>query len=228
MSERTAAMLRSYPTIDAFLRVYNPADCWKWSGTQRIKCMLTDKAPTLGMLSDAYGLQAAAVWLARHLNCLNGFFNIQAERLPDMAQLVATATSWVNSFPRLKASELWVFLSDWVGGAYGKKIFGAIDPTEMGADLGKYLAIRDGIVEKYRKEAERRAAAHQYDEWKADIERYQKLRRSAEWMSIPEEKRNSIEAFLAIYCALDGNLSPITGKVDKDINGTKTSEKKAQ
>lgn len=179
------------------------------------------------MLADAYGTQAAALWLARHLNCVNGFFNIQAERLPDMAQLLATAVAWIGAFPRLKASELWVFLSDWVGGAYGKKIYGAIDPTEMGSDLAKHLATRDGIVAKYRKSLERQETAHQFDDWKRSVEEYQELRKSDKWMSIPEEKRNSIEAFLSIYCALDGDLSPLKGEMDKVTTENKIEQKTA-
>ena len=160
---------------------------------------MNGNSPTLGMISDVYGLTAAAGWLSMHLACVNNFFNIPTERQMSQEQLTATATTWVNAHPRLKASELWVFLSDWIGGAYGKKVYGAIDPTEMGADVEKYLATRDALQAKRAKEDEQRRAAHMFDDCNNAIKDMKQLRNSPQWSRLTEEERERIENFLGLY-----------------------------
>jgi hypothetical protein len=180
--------------------VYSPANCFKWATTQREKCMLNGNAPTLGMLSEVYGLTAAAEWLTFHLACINNFFSIPADRQMSGEQLTAVSTTWINAHPRLKSSELWVFLSDWIGGAYGKKVFGAIDPTEMGADVEKYLEQRDLLVAKRLKERERQRTAHQFDAFNAELKRLRDLRNSPDWAALTDEERERIGGFLSLYC----------------------------
>lgn len=99
-------------------------------------------APTLQMVADVHGAPFAAKWLAFQLSALVKTMRLAPDRAPSSENLLMVAESWVSAHPALKLSELWVFFQDWLGGRYGKKAFGGIDLTEMGADIDKHLAAR--------------------------------------------------------------------------------------
>lgn len=149
MPPAVTAMLRRWPTVDAFAGAYSPANLFGWALRIRDRCLLSTISPTMGMLSMGYGPDAAGGWLAEQLISVNGLFNLPVDRQLQAPQCIVAASVWVSAYPRLKASEVWVFLADWMGGLYGKKLFGAVDLTEMGDDLGLHLRRR------YRAEDER-------------------------------------------------------------------------
>ena len=127
-----------------FAALYTPKNCLKWAVNSRRRCLL-GTAPTVGQLSTIYGTDTVVAWMSSHLIAVNAMFNIPADRQLNMTQCMLVASSWINTYPTLKASELWVFLGDWLGGSWGKKSYGTIDPTEMGANLGEFIRNRQKV-----------------------------------------------------------------------------------
>lgn len=155
-----AAMLARWPTIEEFRRKFSPTALFGWALRIRGRCLLTRVAPTLGMLAEGYGIEAASGWLAEQLINVNGLFNIPVDKQVQPSQCMVVASAWVSSHPSLKVSEVWVFLCDWMAGVYGKKLYGAIDLTEMGDDLARHIrSRRDAEYERRRVEERSRRDA---------------------------------------------------------------------
>lgn len=203
LSPASANLVGKWPTAEEFGRTWNAAQLYQWALSQRTRCQLTTDSPTLGTLAEGYGEQPAAAWLAAQLLNINGLFNIPVDRQIQHTQAIIVAQTWVVEYPRLKCSELWVFILGWFGGVYGKKLYGQVDLTELGADLNTYLHRRDQLAEEERKRRERAAdqarRAADIAEFDRQLVKLRALRASPEWEKLTEERRESISGYLAFY-----------------------------
>lgn len=198
-SPAVRGMLAKYGSIESFGATWKPAKMNEWALTQEEKCMLSTASPTLGMVEAGYGIKAAVGWLAMQLMSANQLLGLTEERRLDGTQSMSLAAGIIKEWPSLKVSELWVFLRRWLTGAFGKKVYGSIDPTEMGGDIGKFIAQRREMeVRRMRKEATEKAArdSARID---AQIKEYSEMVGSQQWAALPEDKKRSVSAFLRLY-----------------------------
>lgn len=198
-SDGTRRLLAKFPSARDFNATYNATNLCRWAQTKREHCLTTTLSPTLGALADAYGSETATGWLAAQIANINGVFNIHTDKELSPAQCALVASTWVANFPALKCSEVWVFLSDWICGAFGKKLYGVIDPTEMGADLAAFIKRRNDLVYAKMREQERVRRDMMLAECENQIREFRKLKESEAWNSLPPERQKVISDFLAKY-----------------------------
>lgn len=192
-------MTRKWRNIDEFREKWSPANLNEWALTMEEKCLLSRKSPTLGMLETGYGIKAAMAWLAMQLMTANKLLGLTEERRLDSTQCMNLAAGIIKEYPCLKVSELWVFLRKWSTGGCGKKVYGAVDPTELGSDISKFIvARREMEVREMRREAAEKAA-REAAEVDGRIKELCAMRGSKEWDGLPEERRRSIESYLRYY-----------------------------
>lgn len=199
LSPAAVRMTTAWPTAEAFGLKWNASQLFQLALAKRDYCLLTENSPTLGTLAEGYGQQQAAAWLTSQLLNINGLFNIPTDKQVQPTQALVAAHAWINVHPRLKCSELWVFLTDWFGGVYGKKLYGTIDLTELGEDLNTHLRRRDELAYKELKRKERRDRAAEIAEFDRQLTELRTLRQSPDWDGLPEERRQSIDGYLAFY-----------------------------
>lgn len=110
-------------------------------------------APTMTVLEEAYGKNAAAVWLVEQLTDLALYAGVKDKM--DTRQYEQLATIIVNEFGYLKATELMLFFYRYKSGNYGK-FYGSVDPiTIMTALRDQFIVERNKVIEDAEKAAER-------------------------------------------------------------------------
>lgn len=182
-----------------FTANYTAGVLFRAAKRDELRCMMTDKAPTIGALAAQCGEEFAIGWLAGALNGINQMMQIPADRMMTAQQLGLLAMTWVHEYPRLKASELGVFLFRFFAGRYGQQYFGAFNPMAIGCALSDYLKERDGTVFRARQKAATAKSVADREAVAEEVRRWRELRASAEWNDIPAEQRERVERFLAIY-----------------------------
>jgi len=192
-------MTRKWRNVDEFSETWSPARLNEWALTMEQRCLLTRKSPTLGMLEAGYGIKAAMAWLAAQLMNSNKLLGLTVERRLDGTQCMNLAAGIIKEHPGLKVTELWVFLRKWTAGGCGKKVFGSVDPTELGSDLGKFIADRRELEVKAMRREATENAARKAAELDRRIKELCDMRGTKEWFELPEERRRSIEGFLRHY-----------------------------
>lgn len=192
-------MMAKSPSIEEFSELWNPTQMNEWALTREEDCMLSTKSPTLCMVENGYGIKAAVGWLAMQLMNANRLLSLSEERRLDGTQCMNLAAGIIKEWPSLKVSEIWVFLRKWLTGALGKKVYGAIDTTELGSDIGKFIARRREMeVRRNRKEATEKAA-RESAALDGKIKEYSALVGSRQWDELPEDRKRSISEFLRYY-----------------------------
>lgn len=192
-------MMNKWRGIDQFSVTWSPSNLNEWALTREAQCMLSRTSPTLGMVEAGYGIKAAMSWLAMQLMHANKLLGLSVERRLDGTQCMNLAAGIIKEYPSLKVSELWVFLRKWSTGGCGKKVYGAVDPTELGDDIGKFIKDRREMeVMEMRKEAAEKAD-RESAELDRQIKKLLEMRGTKEWYELPEERRQSIEGYLR-YC----------------------------
>lgn len=189
------ALRNQYPSMRDFAALYTPQNCLKWAINSRRRCLL-GTAPTVGQLATTYGTEPVVAWMASHLTAVNTMFNLPADRQLNMTQCMLVASSWINTHPVLKASELWVFLGDWLGGRWGKKSYGAIDPTEMGANLGEFIRNRQKVESDKEQMAEAQRKAREEQHFRAMLTYAQTMSYCANYDALTEQERHKILYFV--------------------------------
>lgn len=185
-----------------FAANYTPGVLFRAARGNELHCMTTDKAPTIGALATYCGEEFTVGWLARTLNGINQMMQVPADHMMTAQQLGMLAMTWVHEFPRLKASELGVFLFRLFAGRYGQQYYGAFNPMAIGVALADYLKERDGIVFRERQKAATAKAVADREAVSEEVRHWRAVRASAEWETLPADKRESVEKFLAIYCGV--------------------------
>lgn len=193
------AMMAKYRSIERFGETWSPAKMNEWALTREEDCMLSTKSPTLGMVETGYGIKAAVGWLAMQLLNANRLLGLSEERRLDGTQCMNLAAGIIKEWPSLKVSEIWVFLRKWLTGGLGKKVYGAIDPTELGSDIGKFIARRREMEDRKRRKEETERAARESAELDGKIKEYSALVGSRQWDELPEDRKRSISMFLRYY-----------------------------
>lgn len=161
------------------------------------------------MLSDVYGTDFAASWLASQFAHLNTILNLSPDRQLTPEQCEFMAAAWVETHGTLKISELWVFFLDYFGGRYGKKVFGGIDPTEMGDDIRHHITARRQVEYKYQQEERKRQIRNDQDALQARIEHARTMMGDMEqWDALTDEQKQPILLLAEYYGFKTANFCP--------------------
>lgn len=97
-----------YPTIKDFMKEYNP-NRQTIIASEPEKCFFGN-SPTLAILNNVYGNNAAAAWLVPELYEISIFCGLK--ELPDQGQLIKTAKIISYHYHWLKVDELQLFFLD--------------------------------------------------------------------------------------------------------------------
>lgn len=187
--------------FESFRRTYNAVDLIKWAQNPETatRCMVTTKAPTIGALAAKYSQDLAVFWLVSVLSNINGYLQLEESRKMTKEQMTMMAVSWICEYPRLKCSEVWVFLLKLFAGRYGQLVYGSFNPMAIGVALSQYLKERDLLVWEKRKEEEKRKAEEEKRQFLEQLNSLRELRQSERWQTLPEAEREKISAYLKIY-----------------------------
>lgn len=198
-------MIARYPTVDDFRKTYNASSLVRWATSEKWQrwCMVTPNSPTLGMIIDAYGEDAAIGWLSLVLSNINRYLNLPKDKEIDEGQLQVLAISWIAEYKCLKCSEVWVFLLKLFAGKYGQQVYGSINPIGIGAALDEYIASRRREEAKWLKEQEQLRREQQVKEYEANIANLKTLRESEAWKRMPLEERGKLADFLTRFVSPD-------------------------
>lgn len=142
-------MAAEKPTMVDFMRKFTLENLQKWALAPKLGnytgaeyCQVSQTAPTVGMLVDAYGFEDTAAFLTMHINAFIRQWGLPADRKPTESQLTVTALSWLSVYPHLKVTELWVFFFDIMAGKYGQLAYGTFELQSLGACLNVHLKNR--------------------------------------------------------------------------------------
>ena len=185
-----------------FTANYTPAVLLRAARRDELRCMATTKSPTIGGLAERLGEDYATGWLVKALDGLNLMMRIPAERMMTPEQLSIVAMSWIHEYPRLKASELGVFLIRLLAGRYGQQFFGCFNPMALGDALARYLRERDeAVVKEMRRQATLKAEEDER-KFREEVRQAQNLMLSDKWAALPKGRQEVIAKFLARYSAI--------------------------
>lgn len=108
------------------------------------------QAPMLCVIDAAYGVNAAAVWLAPHLRDLCIYCGVRDKLNEQQLEKVAEIIRY--EFGYLKASEMMLFFWRFKAGCYGR-FYGIVDPLIiMDALRNGFVPERNRMLEKIEKE----------------------------------------------------------------------------
>lgn len=191
----------SHSDFDSFRRTYNAVDLIRWAQNPETatRCMVTTKSPTIGALAVKYSHDVAVFWLVSVLSNINGYLQLDESRKMTKEQLSMMAVSWISEYPRLKCSEVWVFLLKLFAGRYGQLVYGSFNPMAIGVALSQYLKERDILVWEKQKEDEKRKTEDEKIQFFVQLNQLRELRQSAKWVTLSEAEQAKISAYLKIY-----------------------------
>ena len=192
-------LAKRYPSFQEFNDDYAPQKLVRWASSIPDKCMLSDKSPTIIMLADAFGSNIAVGWLSAQLLFINQFFNVPTDKQLQPNQCIAVASSILLNHPRLKCSEVWVFILQWIGGRFGKKAFGTLDPSELGSDIGKFIDKRIEMEYDIHKKLVAEKVKERIEAAERTVEEVVKLRHSEFWDGLTDEQKMNFTTFLEWY-----------------------------
>ena len=185
-----------------FTANYTPAVLFRAARRDELRCMSTTKSPSIGGLAECLGEEFAMGWLVKTLDGLNLMLRIPADRMMSPEQLSVVAMTWVHEFPRLKASELGVFLIRLLAGRYGQQYYGSFNPMALGEALARYLRERDEtVVREMRRQATLKAEEDER-RFREEVRQAQNLMLSDKWAGLPKGQQDVITNFLARYSAI--------------------------
>lgn len=185
-----------------FTAKYTPAVLFRAARRDEMRCMATTKSPTIGGLAECLGEEFAMGWLVKALDGLNLMMQIPADRMMTPEQLSVVAMTWIHEYPRLKASELGVFLIRLLAGRYGQQFYGCFNPMALGNALASYLRERDeAVVKEMRRQATLKAEEDER-RFREEVRQAQNLMLSDKWAGMPKGQQEVITNFLARYSAI--------------------------
>ena len=185
-----------------FTANYTPAVLFRAARRDELRCMATTKSPTIGGLAESLGEEFAMGWLVKALDGLNLMMRIPADRMMTPEQLSVVAMTWLHEFPRLKASELGVFLIRLLAGRYGQQFYGCFNPMALGEALARYLRERDEAVAKEMRRQATLKAEEDERRFREEVRQAQNLMLSDKWAGLPKGQQEAITKFLTRYCAI--------------------------
>lgn len=166
-----AAQCRArYGTPSEFLKTFNPDLQLRYTSDLR-RAYTSDKAPTLAVLSQAYGAQVADTWLACQLRNLSEFSGAREKITPE--QIYDLANIIIAGYPSLKVTELMHFFVRFKQGYYGK-FYGAVDAQVITIALRQFAAERAERIARYEREAD----TGRFDRWRENAVSYEDYKSS--------------------------------------------------
>lgn len=145
----TKSILAMYPTIKDFMKEYNP-NRQTIIASEPEKCFFGN-SPTLAILNNVYGNNAAAAWLVPELYEISIFCGLK--ELPDQGQLIKTAKIISYHYHWLKVDELQLFFFRFCASCY-KQFYSYYNPQIILQSLQDF--IRERTAAYQRKENEER------------------------------------------------------------------------
>lgn len=106
------------------------------------------KAPSLGIVKQTYGPNAATMWLLPQLYDLceyTGAKKMDAQQATMLAEVIA------QEYGFLKVSELLMFFFRFKAGAYGR-FYGAVDPLVITSALKEFMREREWAYQQHEAE----------------------------------------------------------------------------
>lgn len=135
------------------MAIYSPAH-------QSIVCSRPERiyrgtAPTMRLVSLAFGAKVAESWVEIQINDLSEFAGCKGKIPPE--HITETARHIINDYGNYRITELMYFFYKFKGGAYGK-FYGTVDPIVILGALRQFNKERNyelTIVEQERRDQER-------------------------------------------------------------------------
>lgn len=199
-------MFTDFPRFKDFVTKFNLTDLQKWASAPKILnfrgsdyCKFSKTAPTVGMMTDAYGATITAGWIGNHINHFLGMFGVPPEKKPTVDMLRTAGRAWLTAWPQLKATEIWVLFYDILAGKYGQVVFGWIELSTLGAYLSKHMETRlaqQSRIDQHERSERAKAELHAFEKEKKRVYR---LYQSEDFKKLPSERQNSLKKFLKIY-----------------------------
>lgn len=123
---------------------------------ENVERALESTAPTLSAVREAYGRRAAESWLEIQLADLSEYCGTREKM--SVEQTEALARVILSQFPRLRVTDVMLFLVEYKGGKYGR-FFGTVDTLTIAASLRAFAdELHRRRAELWRKREERRKA----------------------------------------------------------------------
>lgn len=149
-----------YPTFDALATAFNPS-----IGTlllSDVEKAYSDKAPTLAVVSQVYGIDSAVWWVKTQIMSVDMYNS--TKRDGDENDIIELSKLIVRGYPHVRLTEFALFVARFKLGLYGK-FYGAFDPIAVGESFGKFLYQRRHEFER----AERMRIQREIEESRAIV-----------------------------------------------------------
>lgn len=197
-----------YKTGENFLKLFNPD--MQYNYCVDLKRAYTGKAPTLSVLSDAFGPNITEAWLAIQIRDLSEFSGckdkLDIEQIDKLAKVIRT------SFKHLKVTELMHFFLKFKSGEYGK-FYGAVDGLVVTEALQSFCRERNEMLHTIYEEERKR---------KKEIEDERNRKAVAKFHEFLAEHECSVSEWLANKDLFGGKYN--TEQIKKELRRRRQSK----
>lgn len=205
----TQELTARYPTFSHFEAAYSVATLVNAARKDPERCKLTPLSPTVWQIRDAYG-ESADYWLASVLDSVGSYVNISHERKMTKEQTLTLASSIIVAHPALKCSEVYVFLFELFGGAFGQIAYGYLSGDVIGDHLRTYLARRRELEASRRRELQHKAEAINRAIDRETSMTFEEWKQSDSFKALPPEEQERAQRLCAPARALQGLKEGLT------------------
>lgn len=122
---------------------------------------MQEDIPTLGMLSRAYGVENASVFLLVHIAHADSYVGAREKLSPQQMETLARAVLSEYSF--LNVAEICFFFAQFILGKYGH-LYGTVDPMRFTIGLNQYVLERNRAIERHELKRSTQQKVFDYDE----------------------------------------------------------------
>lgn len=120
-----------------------------------------ENIPTLGMMSRAYGIGNASVFVLAHLQFVNMYVGAKEKLQP--FQIETLARTIVSEYGFLNVAELCFFFGMFRLGKFGQ-LYGSVDPLKITSGLNQYVLERNRAIERHNLKRNSEQSAFDFDE----------------------------------------------------------------
>ena len=155
--EQVACLMKRFSTGKELVTTFNPDVGSRLPGNY--EKVYNSDAPTIGLVSTAYGRDLSLQWINIQLNSIDQFTQVKND-LPESSRK-ELAELILSHYSALKLPEFMLFVARFKLGLYGK-FYGSFDPIAFCEAIKKFMSDRTIELERMRirtgqKEAEERA-----------------------------------------------------------------------
>ena len=146
--------LSNFPTFSDFSQRFNPSN-WEKGSRLPTKCVVCN-SPTLTDVNIAYGNGRAVAWLMAQLATFQEKINVPNKM--STYEIETCAQTIYDNYHHLKATELMLFFTRFLGGMYPVDWHGYVTPTKIVSAIREhFMPWRNELLYKIEKqEAEKR------------------------------------------------------------------------